>query len=120
MDLFENPFYILGITTRDPSPKVFQAAEEKSLLLDPEVCSQARGILTNPKHRISAEVAWVPGLAPIRVLKLIQKIVASPQEVVKALSGLAPLVRCNLGTSLITHLSFQNHSANLGEFLHGL
>ena len=61
MDLLKNPFHILGATTRDNRHSIMELAEERSLLLDTDECMEARSILTNPRRRISAEVAWLPG-----------------------------------------------------------
>ncbi len=117
MDLFENPFYLLEVTTRDQSQKIVLAAEEKSLLLDPDVCTKARTTLINPKQRLSAEVSWLPGLAPGKAIELMQKISTSPNEVTNTLSMLPPLVQCNLSTSLIERLSFKDNTAHLEKWI---
>ena len=62
MSLFNNPFYTLGATTRDTKKRIMELAQEKSLVLDPEVVAEARQILTNPKKRIKAEISWFPGM----------------------------------------------------------
>lgn len=62
--LHSNPFYILQVTTRDNGSKILEAAEERSLYLDPDVCNKARSDLTNPRARITAEVGWMPGVEP--------------------------------------------------------
>jgi len=72
MDLFENPFYILGATPRDNRQRIVELAEERSLVLDPDVCSKARADLLHPRKRIAAEVAWLPGISPDRMKSLIQ------------------------------------------------
>ena len=53
-----NPFKLLGISPSDGRREIVRQAEEKSLLLNSEQCSEARTILTNPQRRISAEVHW--------------------------------------------------------------
>lgn len=62
MDLLKNPFHILGATTRDNKHSIMELAEERSLLSDADECMEARSILINPRRRISAEVAWLPGI----------------------------------------------------------
>lgn len=59
-------FGVLGATTRDTGRRIVELAEEKSLTVDGEHCSRARAVLTNPRNRIAAEVAWLPGLSPAR------------------------------------------------------
>ena len=41
MDLFDNPFHLLGATTRDDRRRLMDLAEEKSLHEDAEACRQA-------------------------------------------------------------------------------
>ena len=65
MDLLKNPFHILGATTRDNRHRIMELAEECSLLTDADECMEAQSILTNPRRRISAEVAWLPGINQI-------------------------------------------------------
>src|SRR3546814_4435109 len=60
--LHQTPFAILGVTTRDDRRRIVELAEEKSLELDHDVCQKARSDLTNPRTRLSAEIAWLPGV----------------------------------------------------------
>src|SRR3546814_8022812 len=55
--LHQTPFAILGVTTRDDRRRIVELAEEKSLELDHDVCQKARSDLTNPRTRLSAEIA---------------------------------------------------------------
>ena len=64
MDILKNPFHILGATTRDNRHNIMELAEERSLLSDADECMEARSILTRPRRRIAAEVAWLPGIDP--------------------------------------------------------
>jgi hypothetical protein len=59
-----NPFAILGVTTRDDRARIMEAAEERSLIADPEMCQQAQATLVNPRRRLEAELGWFPGTAP--------------------------------------------------------
>ena len=63
MDLFETPFYILRATPRDNRQRIVELAEERSLVLDPDVCNKARADLLHPKKRIAAEVGWLLGVS---------------------------------------------------------
>lgn len=67
VDLLQNPFYIFNATQQDNRQRIIASAEERSLLSDADKCMAARTELTNPRNRISAEVAWLPGVAPERV-----------------------------------------------------
>ena len=66
MDLLQNPFYILAATQRDNLYRIMELAAEQRLLLDTDECIAAQATLTNPRKRISAEMAWLPGVAPER------------------------------------------------------
>ena len=71
MDLLQNPYYILNATQRDNRHRIIELAEEQSLLSDTDECMAARAELTNPRKRISAEVAWLPGVASERVYDIL-------------------------------------------------
>ena len=71
MDLLENPFYILRATVRDNRHRIEDLSEEQSLLSDADACMNARSILTNPRKRISAEIAWLPGVVPERAYDIL-------------------------------------------------
>lgn len=62
--LASNPFAILDVTTRDDRERIMEAAEDRSLMIDAEKCQDARAVLTNPRRRIDAELAWFPGVSP--------------------------------------------------------
>ena len=66
MDLLQNPFYILTATQQDNLHRIMELAAEQRLLLDTDECVAAQATLTNPRKRISAEIAWLPGVAPER------------------------------------------------------
>ncbi|MDE0400745.1 MAG: Hsp70 family protein, partial [Candidatus Poribacteria bacterium] len=71
MDLLRNPFYILKATQRDDRNKIIELAEKQSLLSDADKCIEARAELTMPRKRVSAEVAWLPGVNPERVYDIL-------------------------------------------------
>ena len=54
----DNPFKLLGVLPTDGRREIVRQAEEKSLLLDAQKCSDARTTLTNPQRRINAEIHW--------------------------------------------------------------
>ena len=102
MDLFKNPFHILGATTRDNRHRIIELAEERSLLSDADACMEARAILINPRRRISAEVAWLPGIDP-SFYGLLFRYLESPNEELPSIT-MAPIASANLrATKLARH-----------------
>ncbi|RKU30364.1 hypothetical protein C6499_06535 [Candidatus Poribacteria bacterium] len=102
MDLFKNPFHILGATTRDNRHSIMELADERSLLSDADECMEARAILTNPRRRTSAEVAWLPGVDP-SFYGLLFRYLESPNEELPSIT-MAPIVSANLrATKLSRH-----------------
>ena len=71
MNLLQNPFYILNATQRDNRHRIMELAEKQSLLSDADKCMEARAALINPRKRVSAEVAWLPGVEPERVYDIL-------------------------------------------------
>ena len=104
MDLFNNPFYILGASTRDNRQRILAISDERSLLIDPEECIKARSELTNPKKRLSAEIAWLPGLSPKKTEELIQFVRTSPEEII-LFNDIPSICKTNLYVSAIQRLS---------------
>lgn len=99
MDLLQNPFHILNASPRDNRRRIMELADERSLLLDSSECMEARSELTNPRKRLSAEVAWLPGVSPknsVKVLDWLKK--TGNKNIPKAdvLSVLTPSARSNL------------------------
>ena len=70
-DLLHNPFYILKATQQDNRQRIIELAEERSLLSDVDACMEAKSILTIPRKRISAEIAWLPGVPPERAYDIL-------------------------------------------------
>jgi len=95
MDLFDNPFYILSVTTRDDRRRITELADEQSLLHDPDLCTKARAELTNPQKRLSAEISWLPGLSPTKAKEALL-FLESDVEVVRKMETPNDIVRLNL------------------------
>lgn len=115
MDLLKNPFHILGATTRDDRHSIMDLAEEKSLLLDPDECMEARSILINPRRRISAEIAWLPGIDPT-LSDIVLRNLDSPNQNLLNITGLAHIARANLLVSGLARLS-NLPSSNIVEWI---
>ena len=93
--LQRSPFAILGATVRDSSKRIVELAEEKALHLDHDLCQKARSDLTNLRTRLTAEMAWLPGLSPKRAAQLTRTLLEEPQTV-RAETGLPTLAHANL------------------------
>ena len=100
MTIKENPFYILGATTRDSRQKIQELVDEKSLSLDMSVCTEARAVLTNPRRRLSAELAWFPGVS-IRQTKTIIKELEDKELSAETLDHLSSLAGVNVVLSYL-------------------
>lgn len=95
MDIFDNPFWILGVTLRDKRLRIMELAEEKSLHSEEEIISSASSTLTNPRRRLGAEIAWLPGLGPTRANDLVSMLQSDPDEILVQ-EGIPPLAKANL------------------------
>lgn len=103
MDLLQNPFHILNASPRDNRHRIMELADERSLLLDSSECMQARSDLTNPRKRLSAEVAWLPGVGPKRAGEVLSIVEASPTDLL-TLDRLSSIARANLLAAGLTRL----------------
>lgn len=115
MDLLKNPFHILGATTRDNRHRIMELEEERSLLSDSDECRAARETLINPRKRISAEVAWLPGVDPETSAEVLRHLDAPNQNFLN-ITGLNHIARANLLVSGLSRLS-NLPSANLVEWI---
>ena len=79
--LHQNPFAILGATTRDDPARIVELTEEKLLELDHNTCQKARNDLTNPRIRLSVEMAWMPGLSPRKATQLLETLLSDPMSI---------------------------------------
>jgi hypothetical protein len=107
MDLLQNPFHILNASPRDNRRRIMELADERSLLLDSSECMEARSDLTNPRKRLSAEVAWLPGIGPKRVGEVLSLLESSPTDLL-AVDKLSSIARANLLASGLARLPDHN------------
>ena len=110
MDLLKNPFHILGATTRDDKHRIMDLAEERSLLSDADECMAARTILTHPRNRISAEIAWLPGIDPERTDEILKRL-ETPDQNLHGNTGLTHIACANFlvsGLSRLANLASSN------------
>lgn len=115
MDLLQNPFHILNASPRDNRRRIMELADERSLLLDSNECMEARSDLTNPRKRLSAEIAWLPGIGPKRAGELLSLIESSPTELL-GIDSLSSIARANLLSAGLARLNDHN-SDDIAEWI---
>jgi hypothetical protein len=103
MDLLQNPFHILKATPRDNRRRIMELAEERSLLVDANQCTQASSDLTNPRKRLSIEIAWLPGIGPKRVTEVLEVLKNSASDLL-GMDKLTPVARANLLADGLLHI----------------
>ncbi len=103
MDLMQNPFYVLTATSRDNRSRIIELADERSLLIDSNICMEARSELTTPRKRLAVEIAWLQGVAPKRIKELLEMLQATP-EAIFAIKELNPLSRVNVLIAALSRL----------------
>lgn len=116
--LHQSPFAVLGVTTRDDRRRIVELAEEKSLELDHEVCQKARSDLTNPRSRLSVEMAWLPGVSPRKASQLVESLLRDPMTV-REESGLPTLAHLNLLAAAFESVDGKHDADDLAEFIMG-
>lgn len=114
--LHSNPFCALKVTTRDDSRKIVDAAEERSLFIDHDLCQKARSTLTNPRTRLSAEIGWMPGVAPKKSEQLVQLVESDPLSA-RSESGLPKLARANLMAAAFELVRGDEATESIAEFI---
>ena len=114
--LHQSPFAILGVTTRDDRRRIVELAEEKSLELDHEVCQKARSDLTNPRNRLSVEMAWLPGVSPRKASQLLENLIHNPMAI-REESGLPTLAHLNLLAAAFEAVDGEHDADDLAEFI---
>jgi hypothetical protein len=114
--LHASPFSVLGVTTRDDRRSIVAMAEERALQLDNDVCQTARSDLTNPRTRLSAEMAWLPGVAPRVVENMIRDLSANPGDM-RFARGLPSLARANLMAAACELVSDNEPVSSVAEFI---
>jgi hypothetical protein len=114
--LHRTPFAILGVTTRDDRRRIVELAEEKSLELDHDVCQKARSDLTNPRTRLNAEIAWLPGVSPRKASQLVESLLHGPMAV-REESGLPALAHLNLLAAAFEAVDGGHDAGDLAGFI---
>ena len=113
MDFLQNPFYILNASPRDKRGRIMELSEERSLLTDSDDCAQASSNLINPRKRLSAEIAWLPGVSPKNTNAVVQWLSKPVRGTPKpsTMTSYYPLPRANILASGLERLV--NHSEKI-------
>lgn len=111
-----NPFWVLGVSPRSDKHAIIEKSEEAALSLDPSVCQKARSQLTTPRMRLSAEVRWLPGVAPGKATKLLQSLLDSPVETRKG-GGLPDLAQANLRAAALELIDGSESAKSIAMFI---
>ena len=114
--LHQSAFAVLGVTTRDNRKRIVELAEEKSLELDHDVCQKARSDLTNPRTRLSAEIAWLPGVSPRKATQLVESLLNDPMSI-REESGLPTLAHLNLLAAAFEAVDAKHDADDLAGFI---
>jgi|ERR1039458_569785 hypothetical protein len=114
--LNKSPFALLGVTIRDDRRRIVELAEEKSLDLDNETCQKARSDLTNPRTRLSTEIAWLPGVSPRKATQLVDGLLQDPMAI-RHESGLPTLAHLNLMASVFETVKEGHDSDDMAKFI---
>jgi hypothetical protein len=109
MDLLQNPFHILNASPGDNLRRIMELADERSLLLDSNECTEASTELTSPRKRLTAEIAWLPGIGPNRAVELLSLLESSPSDLL-TVDNLSSIARANLLAAGLARLP--NHNAD--------
>ncbi|MCW5800344.1 MAG: hypothetical protein KIT40_17760 [Nitrospira sp.] len=117
--LERNAFWVLGASTRDDRRRLIELADERSLTHDTQACQKARADLSNPRTRLTAELSWLPGLAPTRAAQLAQKALDHPMSITDE-TGLPALTHANLLAAAIERLGETVNASTMANLIQRL
>lgn len=114
--LHRNPFRLLGVTTRDDRRRIVELSEEKVLDLEHDVCQKARTDLTNPRTRLGAELAWLPGVSPKKAAQLTDTLLQEPFSI-RTEAGLPVLAHANLMAAAFETIDTDSDPRDIAGFI---
>lgn len=114
--LQENPFFLLGATTRDDKRRIIDIVDDKALELDHDICQKARSDLTNPRARLGVEMSWLPGVSPKKAVQLMSQLDQNPMSI-RMESGLPSLAHANLMAAAFKSVDINTDSEDLSVFI---
>lgn len=112
--LHRSAFWVLGVSSRDDRQRIVQRADEKSLEQDHDLCQKARSELTNPRTRLAAELAWLPGVSPKKAEQLAARLISEPTAIE---SGIPALAHLNLMTAAFETLDQRAQPNDVAVFI---
>lgn len=115
--LHRSPFHLLSVSMRDDRRRIVAQAEEQVLHLDAETCHKARSDLTNPRTRLSVELAWLPGLSPKRASALVETLKSRPWDI-RQEDGLPALAKANLLAAASEAVDVEFSTDEVADFIH--
>lgn len=114
--LHQNPFWVLGATSRDDRRRIVELADERSLTVDPQACQRARSDLTNPRTRLTAEMAWLPGVSPRKADQLARQVLNDPMSV-RGEAQLPVLAHANLMSAAFAGIDDRDRPDEVAKFI---
>lgn len=95
--LQNNPFAILGATTRDSRSRLIELADEVALVSNNDEAQSAQSALLNIRTRLAAEMSWLPGVAPKKAATIVNDF--ATEKMRQSADDLPPLARANVLSS---------------------
>lgn len=117
--LHRSPFHLLSVSIRDDRRRIVAQAELKSLELDHDECQKSRSDLTNPRSRLSAEMAWLPGVSPRRAAQLLEGLLRDAMAV-RVETRIPTLAHCNLLAAAFEAVSASDTADDIAAFIQEL
>ena len=111
MNIFENPFYILGVSPHDNRRAIAAAADDKLFLSDSAVINDARNALLIPEKRLAAEMRWFPGTDDRKIAEIIEffnKLKAGQRTNMIDMSGLKGIALLNFSIYVFNFRKFRD------------
>lgn len=87
--------------------------------LDSDACEKARSDLTNPRTRLSAEMAWLPGVSPRKAWQFLGELLHNPMAMRKE-SGVPTLAHLNLLAAVVESVDGELSTEDFAEFIHDI
>jgi hypothetical protein len=111
MDIPENPFYRINARAHHNRAKLMDLADAQGLAGDSDAAARALSVLTNPRKRIAAEVAWFPGVSASQVDPLLSMLKTPPILLSSAKDIPRPgMARANLLTAGLRRLDAEDRT----------